>query len=233
MVVVAILALLFAMLTPALTSALGSGRASHSMSNLRQWGIAVGMYVDDHDEAFPWDGDDNVGASIMSRDWWANALPRYVGMESYRTMVERGEPPVPPKKTIFVDSSAEVPPNAPYKSGGVPFFFCYVPNSKLNSSMRRNAQVKVAHLDKPAATVFMLEMRTHRDELPSSSRFYRKSLDRAKADWQRFSNRHHEGGHIAFADGHVGHVTQAKATTHTAGDYNQDDLIWNPFGEAR
>jgi prepilin-type N-terminal cleavage/methylation domain-containing protein/prepilin-type processing-associated H-X9-DG protein len=233
LIVIAVISILFSMLILVTRNAMASVKSARSMSNLRQWGLAAKMYVNDHDQKFPWDGVDDVAACIDTPDWWANALPPYVGYESYRDLVHNGEPPIPPKKTIFLDPSAKVPPNAPYESGNVEFFFCYVPNSKLNSSIPGNQRVRVSRIARPAATAFIVEMRTHRDELPPSSPFYRKTLDRAKADWQRFANRHKEGGHIVFVDGHVEHVTQKKATTSTGGDYNQGDLIWNPFGEAR
>jgi len=233
LVVMAILAILTAILVPIVSGAAASGRATASMSNLRQWGIALNMYVEDHNGTLPWEGDDSVAASISARDWWANALPRYVGMDSYSDLVASGRAPLPPDRTIFLDAAATVPPNAPYQSGDVPFFFCYVPNSKLDANLPRNGRVKARQIERPDATIFMVEMRTHKDELPTTSPFYNKSLDRAKADWQRFANRHNKGGHMAFADGHVAHVTQEKATTQTGGDYNQADLIWNPFGVAR
>ncbi|NCC52128.1 MAG: DUF1559 domain-containing protein [Spartobacteria bacterium] len=231
--VFAVLSVLSTMLTVVVRNAMTSARAARSMSNLRQWGIAANMYVADHDDMFPWDGEDSVAACINIPKWWANALPPYLGLAGYRELAEHGHPPLPPSSSIFLDRSARVPTDAPYRSGSVPFFFCYVPNSKLNSDMPRNRRITVSSIPRPSVTAFMVEMRTHRDELPQTSPFYRKSLDRAKADWKRFANRHKQGGHITFADGHAEHVTQEKATTQNNGDYNQPDLVWNPLGEAR
>ncbi len=233
LVVIGIITLLLALVTPAVMTAMSAGRAVNSMSNLRQWGIALNAYMGDHRGVFPWDGHDSVADSLGSDDWWANALPPYVGCEPYRTLAEKERTPLPPSHSIFLDPSARVPASAPYRSGSFQYFFCYVPNSKLDSSLPASGRVCVDGIPRPCSTVFMVEMRTHPDELPASHPFRSKSLDRAKADWQRFANRHRQGGHIVFGDGHVQHVTQEKAITQTGGDYNQDDLVWNPFGAAR
>jgi prepilin-type N-terminal cleavage/methylation domain-containing protein/prepilin-type processing-associated H-X9-DG protein len=233
LVVIAICMILMALAAPAVTAALGSGRAVNSLSNLRQWGSALYSYLGDSGGVMPWDGVDSVSASIGASNWWANALPPYVGCRPYRELAATGQVPLPPERSIFLDPSARMPPSAPHKSGNTPFFFCYVPNSKLNSSQPNNACIRASQISRPAATVFMVEMRTRRDEVPPSDPFYSKSLDRAKADWQRFANRHRGGGHVVFVDGHSAHVSYAKAITQTGGDYNQSDLIWNPLGAAK
>jgi prepilin-type N-terminal cleavage/methylation domain-containing protein/prepilin-type processing-associated H-X9-DG protein len=237
LVVIAIIALLGALLLPAIRGALASAKAANSLSNTRQWGLALAQAASDYDNLLPWDGEDAVSQSIVRGDWWANRLPPYIGSPTYAdiNLQSRGRSvPMPPQRSLFVDSAARIPGNAPYRSGQFSFFFSYVINSKLNSSMPSGRSIGLALLSRPSATAVIVEMRSVAQELPGSSPYYGTSLDRAKADWQRFANRHREGGHIAFADGSSRHVLQAYAVRQDGGTngFNKNDLVWNPLGPA-
>jgi prepilin-type processing-associated H-X9-DG protein/prepilin-type N-terminal cleavage/methylation domain-containing protein len=68
LVVMAILAVLFGMLIPAMGMARDRGRAAQCMGNLKQIGVTVQVYLDDHSEIFPpavdyvpWRGSDYPG----------------------------------------------------------------------------------------------------------------------------------------------------------------------------
>jgi prepilin-type N-terminal cleavage/methylation domain-containing protein len=100
LVVIAIIAILSAMLLPALASAKQKAYRASCMSNLRQWGLALTMYLDDNRQIFPFakiaNGTPGAPAGYNEDDpsWsaliafhaagqgdnvWYNALPAYVG----------------------------------------------------------------------------------------------------------------------------------------------------------
>jgi prepilin-type N-terminal cleavage/methylation domain-containing protein/prepilin-type processing-associated H-X9-DG protein len=96
LVVIAIIAILAAMLLPALSKAKAKALQATCLSNLKQWGLADTMYLDDNNQTFPYprfqdayaaaaDQDNPVWLSIPSYhnqhkgdDVWFNALPTYV-----------------------------------------------------------------------------------------------------------------------------------------------------------
>lgn len=95
LVVIAIIAILASLLLPALAKAKSKAHRAVCLSNLKQWGLADTMYLDDNSQTFPYpryqdyastaDQDNPVWLSIPSYhnqkegdDVWFNALPSYV-----------------------------------------------------------------------------------------------------------------------------------------------------------
>jgi len=88
LVVIAIIAILAAMLLPALAKAKDKAKTANCLSNLHQWGLAEVMYASDNLETLPHDGmgstgqyPDSTAPFNGSRDQnqWFNLLPPLVG----------------------------------------------------------------------------------------------------------------------------------------------------------
>lgn len=84
LVVIAIIAILAALLSPALSKVRGKGRQIACMSNLRQLMLAYNMYANDNDDCFPNTG--YLGGSFsVSNASWLMAIQNYLpNGESYK-----------------------------------------------------------------------------------------------------------------------------------------------------
>lgn len=101
LVVIAIIAILASMLLPALAQAKEKAHRAGGISNLRQWGLALTLYVDDNHQIFPlpkiasgtpgapgdnenqppWQNVAAFHASGQGDTAWFDALPSYVAAE--------------------------------------------------------------------------------------------------------------------------------------------------------
>jgi prepilin-type processing-associated H-X9-DG protein len=154
-------------------------------------------------------------------------------------------------------------PAAPKNAGGQTLgnvratLISYVINSKLMAANESYTGVAATDLTSPprrlpmtklkpgSEAVFMTEMRHASGELPkwadayyqsqggAAGRISSRKLDRVKADYQRFTARHREGGNLLFVDGHVAWFSQRDVLT--AGKVGSDmnrpgKFLWNPRG---
>ena len=110
LVVIAIIAILAALLMPALARAKDKARAAQCAGNLRQWGLAYRMYADDFEDYLPRRGQGvQVLAEIDRPTDWFNALPPYFGQPSYLDLADSGRRPNPGDQSVFVCPDAVAP----------------------------------------------------------------------------------------------------------------------------
>ena len=173
LVVIAIIAILAAMLLPALAKAKAKAQNINCLSNLKQWAIAQTMYVDDSDQIFPatkipngtpgTPGDysedqprwldltdveymNNANGTSYGRDAWFNALPPYIKSQPLwkYALSATGPQDYDKTKNIYHCPTAQGRPTDTSLNPGTRAIFQYGMNSK--GMWEQNGTVQVARL---------------------------------------------------------------------------------------
>jgi prepilin-type N-terminal cleavage/methylation domain-containing protein/prepilin-type processing-associated H-X9-DG protein len=223
LVVIAIIAILAAMLLPALARAKEKANRAGCMNNQRQWGIALNMYLDDNNRVFPLIKIPNgtPGASGYDEDsprWvdiaafhaagegetvWYNALPPYTGSKPLWAYA--------PNPATFVDTKTIF--TCPTAAALGPEFnpldriiFNYGMNYKGVTGLPGIAygiSFKSSSIVNASAFVFLSDVRARSTETPFYGSNPTKELGCSHCWVAQMSSRHGGGANLCFADGHV------------------------------
>jgi prepilin-type N-terminal cleavage/methylation domain-containing protein/prepilin-type processing-associated H-X9-DG protein len=205
LVVIAIIAILAAMLLPALARSKMTAQRITCMNKLRQWGLAQTMYSQDNNDYIPEETATTGGSSLNS--WndafnpvntavWYNALPPVLSQKAVSAYFH-DRTDFYDDKSMFHCPTAKFPAN-PDKQ--VDVYFSYAMNSKLEQSS--DLTIKVATIKQPVATVFFLENRLDGEPMVDPKQAT-TDLGQPSSYANRFVARHNVMGNIAFVDGHA------------------------------
>jgi prepilin-type N-terminal cleavage/methylation domain-containing protein len=251
LVVIAIIAILAALLLPALARAKDKALTANCLSNNKQWSLAGVMYAGDFRDGLPRDGMDSAGqypgVSGASRDpnAWFNLLPEFMSQKplSNYTANVGSSPKVNATLVPFPGGQGKIWHCSSAKmadgdlmnvsGGGAEGFFSIVFNINLKketatANMPYPRMPKITSLKKPSATVLMTDSVFNSSEgFSAGNTFY--SVNPA-ARWRAFPNRHSQlGGILSFTDGHASYFKQAPIKNEqNSNEPLLSDVIWNP-----
>ena len=228
LVVIAIIAILAAILFPVFAQARERARMTACVSNMRQIGTALMMYVQDYDETFPYCRFHGADAMMGTHTYvWRNAIRPYL-----KNLDVLGCPSNPYSRTIPGVPTAG---NATPKNGGNAEGWQSEPEQRMPTSYALNScaitwvpadskspppgpPLRVAQVDRPAETIFISE-----SLWPNADLFGEWLTNK---DWCPGVFAHPAGkvGNFIFFDGHV----KSKKWLSTLYPVNQNNWVLDP-----
>jgi prepilin-type N-terminal cleavage/methylation domain-containing protein/prepilin-type processing-associated H-X9-DG protein len=229
LVVIAIIAILAAMLLPALGRAKGKARTISCLNNMRQWSLAFRMYADDNSDLVPEEGNTQVPIiDPQNVDAWYNATVVYVQQPRLADLYTQNPPapPLPGSKSIFSCPSAPDPSKAATPYANPPnftrAFFMYGENGRLCINRNTRAQLGIVNtrfssIKKPVDTILVAEVdpNSPQNTAPAQS----------NVTGQYAVARHDHRGNFAMADG-SGRVARTNEFLRTAAESNSAAEEW-------
>jgi general secretion pathway protein G len=205
LVIIAVIAILAALVLPALTRTKALANAATCVSNLKQWGVATMIYAGDNEDFLPPDGRPN-GTSTNSG--WYIDLPRSINIPTYPELPWRTNAGMPPTRSIWVC------PSSTNKSNGLNLFF-YCLNQHVNDTGVNNRPIRLTAIRSPTRTVWLFD----------------NGKRAAVAQQNNAALRvHNKGAQFLFLDGHAARFrnTEYWDFANNRGLTNHPDLKWIP-----
>ena len=228
LVVISIIALLIGILLPVLGSARETARNVQCMSNMRQWGVAVQVYLNDTDYRLPDEGYGSDANGQTDESYWYNALPPMIDYEAYGDVFDGT---ISSDNAKYDNTNIWFCPSRLSREGRGSNFdneaFHYAWNNVLDGSnfyRRANGARHDVATHTPTQFVFLRV-----DTIPNTSTAA-FMLEAFRTDFQRATlfdvdyDRHHTGDtssgeedsgtvNTAFLDGHVSNANAGKIKT--------------------
>jgi prepilin-type N-terminal cleavage/methylation domain-containing protein/prepilin-type processing-associated H-X9-DG protein len=204
LVVIAIIAVLAALLLPALGKAKSKARAVSCVNNLKQWSLATVLFAGDHQGLLPKDG--SASGSSTTSGWYID-LPKAMGIAPYNEMEWRTNAAIDPGRSVWI-----CPANTRRSNGKNLFHYCL--NRHVNATGAGN-QVRISSIPKPGQTVWLF------DNGGAAPVAQQNNVH---------TNIHSQGANFAFLDGHAARFASEEYWDfgRSRGLTNNPDLIWIP-----
>src|SRR5882724_8202485 len=95
LVLVPIIGLVGTVLFASLDDAKQTLQAAQCLSNMRQWGLAMGMYCHDSHDYMPYEGSANGVDDSIDLSAWFNVLPHYMNQTPLKDLYDSSPPNIP------------------------------------------------------------------------------------------------------------------------------------------
>lgn len=253
LVVIAIIAILAAMLLPALAKAKERACRAACTSNARQWGLALTMYLDDNRRIFPFAKIANgtpgsAGYDEDSPRWsdmaafhaagqgdsvWYNALPTYAGSKALWEYASDPSVFVQTKNIFTCPSTASRAPEFNLLDRIV---FNYGMNYKGATGLPGvgyGTNFNASSILNPSAFVFLSDVRAHSTETPFYGANPGNEIGCSHCWVAQISSRHNAGADLNFSDGHVAYFKYSYICSNAvtkAIDPGNSDINWTYNG---
>lgn len=191
LVVIAIIALLAALLLPALNGARDSARSAHCVNNLRQWSYAISIYLDDNGGFFP-----HANTAQWGFGTWAYPdapLPKILGKTIYTTAWWEGRDVNGCPQHAHYEPGVFPVKSSRYYSYGLNWALTYWPNNPGNISIVKDG----------AGCIIMCDVK---DEPPTLYTGFSGYFDQTN----NVGFIHRNSANALFVDGHVSPINQAQ-----------------------
>ena len=221
LVVFAIIAILAAMLLPALSKAKSTAQGTACLNNLKQWGLATQVYVADNDDYLPREGlgtpSETDLASSTYQAWYVQ-LPAVINLPRYADMPWRTNTSADFGNSIWIcpaNTRTAYSSSANYHN-----LFHYTLNTGFNgvgdpaTGGTDHPKIKLTAI--PAAPVTVVWL-------------FDNEQKPALGDGNSVTNLHN-GANFSFIDGHAKHFKKSEYWNGTgSGITNNPEMVWNTF----
>jgi prepilin-type N-terminal cleavage/methylation domain-containing protein/prepilin-type processing-associated H-X9-DG protein len=205
LVVIAIIAILAGLLLPSLSDAKAKAKKTSCLSNLKQWGLATLMYVEENEDFLPPEGFANPTDSHTNVGWYIQ-LPQVLGLPRYHEQQWRTNAGANVAGTIWL-----CPANPRRSNGNNLFHFCL--NHYVDGSASSDKPTKICEILRPASVVWLFDSKN----LP------------AIGGWTFVHpNVHSAGAQFLFLDGHASYFPNSAYLRAGIAITNNPDLVWRP-----
>jgi len=218
LVVIAIIAILAGLLLPVLGRAKARAKSTACLANLKQWGTALMLYTDEHNDKLPFDGS---ASGQSKKDAWYVDLPRLMRQPAYHELpfhTKEEDEKQALEKSIWV-----CPSNKSRSSRSGKNFWHYQVNANVNGTLGSDIfRARLTSIPKPALSVWMIDAKWH---MPT--------IEPVQGQRNALHTQLHNGDgmNIGYLDGHVAFQKSEDYANLESGyaRTNNPSIIWRPL----